>query len=107
MGTGTVSSRGDRPPGHGLELVGRTKEPRPAVDDHRTMYELDTIDTDEPDAHSPEEQRILSWRYEQLLELGLTQAAAQLLAESGSDLGLVRRLVAAGCAPDLAARIAL
>jgi hypothetical protein len=73
------------------------------------MYDLETetLDASEQETRSPEEQRIISWRYEQLLELGLTVAGAQLLAESGSDLGLVRRLVAAGCAPDLAARIAL
>jgi hypothetical protein len=69
--------------------------------------ELETIEVEEAESRSPEEQRILSWRYDQLLELGLSQAEAQLLAESGSELALVRRLVAAGCAPHLAARIAL
>lgn len=73
----------------------------------RTMYDLELAEPIEAATRSPEEQRILSWRYEQLLELGLTVAGAQLLAESGADLGLVRRLVAAGCMPDLAARIAL
>jgi hypothetical protein len=71
------------------------------------MYDLDLAEETETETRSPEEQRILSWRYEQLLGLGLTVAEAQLLAESGADLGLVRRLVAAGCTPDLAARIAL
>jgi hypothetical protein len=83
------------------------KERSATVDDGRTMYDLDLAEETETETRSPEEQRILSWRYEQLLGLGLTVAGAQLLAESGADLGLVRRLVAAGCAPDLAARIAL
>jgi hypothetical protein len=71
------------------------------------MSESESIEIDESDVLSAEEQRIRSWRYDQLLELGLTEAVAQLLAEVGSDLGLMRRLVGAGCAPDLAARIAL
>jgi hypothetical protein len=90
-----------------LSGASRAKERGAAVDDGPTMSELELLEIDGPEALSAEEQRIRSWRYDQLLELGLTQAEAQLLAEVGSDLGLVRRLVAAGCAPDLAARIAL
>lgn len=71
------------------------------------MGEPDTLALEELETLSPEEQRIRSWRYDQLLELGLTQAESQLLAEVGVDLGLVRRLIAAGCEPDLAVRIAL
>jgi hypothetical protein len=71
-----------------------------------TMDDLETLETDEAEALSPEEIRILSWRHDQMLSLGLTEAEASLLAEGGADLGLLRRLVSAGCAPSLAFRIA-
>ncbi|HEY1366588.1 MAG TPA: hypothetical protein VGF23_05720 [Gaiellaceae bacterium] len=67
--------------------------------DQSTGIELDEL--------SPEERHILVWRYRQLRELGIGRLLARLLAESGADLGLVRRLVAQGCAPELAAKIAL
>jgi hypothetical protein len=70
------------------------------------MDDLETLELDELEALSAEELRILSWRHDQLLELGLTEAEAQLLAEGGADLGLLRRLVGAGCTPALAFRIA-
>ena len=70
------------------------------------MDDLDTLELDEVEALSAEELRILSWRHDQLLELGLTEAEAQLLAEGGADLGLLRRLVGTGCTPALAFRIA-
>jgi hypothetical protein len=74
----------------------------------RTMDDLETIelDAEETETRSPEERRILTWRHDQLLELGLTEAEAQLLAEGGADLGLLRRLVGSGCTPSLAFRIA-
>jgi len=56
---------------------------------------------------SPEERSILVWRYRQLRELGIGRLLARLLAESGADLGLVRKLVSQGCTPELAAKIAL
>ena len=106
-----MSAQGDRPQPlpveSGTAAEDETKERLRAVDDGRTMYDLELAEPIETETRSPEEQRILSWRYEQLLALGLTVAEAQLLAESGADLGLVRWLVAAGCEPDLAARIAL
>ena len=68
----------------------------------------DSIVTEEElDALSPEERKIRDWRYGQLLELGLSEAHAELLADVGTDLGFVRRLIGMGCTPDLAARIAL
>jgi hypothetical protein len=67
--------------------------------DQQTGIELDEL--------SPEERHILVWRYRQLRELGIGRLLARLLAESGADLGLVRRLVSQGCAPELAAKIAL
>jgi len=56
---------------------------------------------------TPEQEEIRQWRLSQILSLGIEQLDAQLLAESGSDLGLLRRLVGQGCPPDLAARIVL
>jgi hypothetical protein len=67
----------------------------------------DSTVTEELEELSAEERKIRDWRYDQLLALGLSQAHAELLADVGTDLGFVRRLVAAGCSPDLAARIAL
>lgn len=67
----------------------------------------DSTVTEELDELSPEERKIRDWRYDQLLELGLSQAHAELLADVGTDLGFIRRLVGSGCSPDLAARIAL
>ena len=70
------------------------------------MDDVETIEIDEAEVLSAEEIRILSWRHDQMLELGLTEAEASLLAEGGADLGLLRGLVGAGCAPSLAFRIA-
>ena len=56
---------------------------------------------------NPELQAVVSWRLSQLLSLGLELPAAETLAESSADLGLMRRLVGQGCPPPLAARIAL
>lgn len=70
------------------------------------MNEMETLELEEPDTRSDEERRILSWRHDQLVELGLSEPEAQLLAEGNADLGLLRRLVGAGCSPELAFRIA-
>ena len=56
---------------------------------------------------TPEQEEILRWRFSQILSLGIGQLDAQMLAETGADLGLLRRLVAQGCPPPLAARIVL
>ena len=56
---------------------------------------------------SDEELRVLEWRYEQLRSLDFERRAARELAESKVELELLRRLVAQGCPPDLALRIAL
>ena len=56
---------------------------------------------------TPEQEEILRWRLSQILSLGIEQLDAQLLADSGADLGLLRRLVGQGCPPPLAARIVL
>jgi hypothetical protein len=60
-----------------------------------------------PEEHSAEEDRVLRWRYEEIRKLGLNRVESRLLAEAGADLNLLRRLVADGCPPDLALRIAL
>ena len=56
---------------------------------------------------SPEEERVLQWRYAEIRRLGINRVESRLLAECGADLSLLRRLVDAGCPPDTAARIAL
>ena len=49
-----------------------------------------------------EADRVLVWRYEEALEAGLTPQQADVFAESGADLGTLRRLIAAGCDRDTA-----
>jgi hypothetical protein len=56
---------------------------------------------------SPEERRVLRWRFREIRKLGMSHIEARLLAETGADLGLVRQLVANGCPPSLALKIAL
>lgn len=47
------------------------------------------------------------WRLEQLLGLGFDRRSARALAGSRTDLSDARRLIAAGCPPNTAARILL
>lgn len=54
-----------------------------------------------------EDDPVLSWRHEQLCLLGFGSAHAFLLARSELELSLMRRLIAAGCSPELAVKIAL
>ena len=56
---------------------------------------------------SEEERRVLRWRFREIRKLGLSHIEARLLAETGADVSLVRRLVANGCPPSLALKIAL
>jgi hypothetical protein len=56
---------------------------------------------------SPEDQRVVTWRYEQFRRLGFGEEEAWLLVESGADLQLARSLVEAGCPLHLALRIVL
>ena len=72
------------------------------VDDTKTVEEAE-----EATGPTPEQQQVLSWRLSQISALGIDQVDAQLLAETGADLGLLRRLVGQGCPPPLAVRIAL
>ena len=53
-----------------------------------------------------QERALRRWRYRQLRRLGLTILEARLLTEAGIDLGPIRALVAGGCPPRLAFRIA-
>ena len=57
--------------------------------------------------HDAEQEDVFVWRFTQIRKLGIDLLDAQLLAETGADLGLLRRLVGQGCPPALAARIAL
>ena len=56
---------------------------------------------------SAEGRRILRWRFRELRSLGLSHVEARLLAETGTDIALIRRLVGDGCPPSLAVKIAL
>jgi hypothetical protein len=67
--------------------------------------ELELLGCDELDARDDALQRLLLWRVLQFQELGLELHEAIQLADSAADLGQARRLVAAGCPPDLARAI--
>ena len=56
---------------------------------------------------SPEDQRVLRWRYDQFRHLGFGEEDAWLLVDSGADLQQTRALIGAGCPLHLALRIAL
>jgi hypothetical protein len=57
--------------------------------------------------YDTEQEDVFAWRFGQICSLGIDLLDAQLLAETGADLGLLRRLVGQGCPPALAARIVL
>ncbi len=61
----------------------------------------------EQTALSPEDQRVLLWRFDQFRLLGFGEEDAWMLVDSGAELHLVRSLVGAGCPLHLALRIAL
>lgn len=50
-------------------------------------------------------EALRSWRFEQLLRLGVTARDAQLICASPNAHHLVGRLLALGCPPDTAVRI--
>ena len=56
---------------------------------------------------SPEDRRVLEWRFAQFRALGFGEEDAWLLVDSGADLNLARSLVDAGCPLNLALRIVL
>ena len=56
---------------------------------------------------SPEDQRVVRWRYDQFRLLGFGEEDAWMLVDSGADLQLTRTLVASGCPLHLALRIAV
>jgi len=56
---------------------------------------------------SAEDRKILRWRFRELRGLGLSHVEARMLAETGTDLALIRKLVGQGCPPSLAVKIAL
>jgi hypothetical protein len=64
---------------------------------------------DEPEnrAEAAERLRIRRWRFEQFVELGFAESDAEALAEATVDLGIMRRLIGAGCPRATASRIAL
>jgi hypothetical protein len=62
--------------------------------EHPPTYEL-----------SLEDQRVVSWRFEQFRLLGFSDEDAWMLVDSGADLQLTRSLVGAGCPLHLALRI--
>ena len=49
---------------------------------------------------------VFAWRLERLLKLGYDQEQAAELADSRVDIHDIEKLIAAGCRPDIAARVA-
>jgi hypothetical protein len=56
---------------------------------------------------SPEDQRVIGWRFDQFRLLGFGEEDAWLLVDSGADLQVTRTLIGAGCPLHLALRIVL
>lgn len=56
---------------------------------------------------SPEDQRVVRWRFDQFRHLGFGEEDAWMLVDSGADLQLTRTLIASGCPLHLALRIAV
>jgi hypothetical protein len=87
-----------------------TKVRAKAADNFGTMSEAEaqhSLDDHEAPTLSSEEEQVLQWRYEELRRLGMNRIEARLIADSGTDLGVVRRLVEDGCPPSTAVRIVL
>ncbi len=64
--------------------------------------------TDRREDPSEDEIAVLMWRFERLVEVGYPLEIAQTVAfRTDVDLHYARRLVMAGCSPELAARILL
>jgi hypothetical protein len=59
------------------------------------------------DELSPEDLRVVGWRFDQFRQLGFGDEDSWLLVDSGADLQLTRSLVGAGCPLHLALRIVL
>ena len=67
------------------------------------------VDTDLPTAPRicEEQTAVYLRRYKEAREAGLSIVEARMFAESGADIGELRRLVESGCPPALIAQIAL
>jgi hypothetical protein len=66
-----------------------------------------TPSTNRPPVREDEDDRVTSWRFEQLCSLGFGDGQALLLARSDLDLHMLRTLIRQGCPPALALEIAL
>lgn len=74
---------------------------------HTLERELEQLGYDELGVLAEEPRDVLIWRAVQFAELGFESRQAVSLAQAGVDLGCTRRLVAAGCTVETAARILL
>lgn len=65
-----------------------------------------TEPTPEPEVVMDDEQvRVGRRRYEEAIEAGLSVAEAMIFADNGEDVGMLRKLVKAGCDPKTIALI--
>jgi hypothetical protein len=60
----------------------------------------------ETDERTAEQVQVERWRLESAQRVGVDHDVARKFARGDGDLNRLRELVAAGCAPNLAARIA-
>ena len=72
---------------------------------HAVEQEFERLGYDELDAFAEEQRRVLVWRAAQFAQLGFGEDLSVVLAQAAVDLGCARKLIAAGCPPDTAARI--
>lgn len=62
----------------------------------------------EPDDRTDEARYAVVWRrYDEARQAGLSPVEALIFADSGEDIGLLRKLVAKGCPPDRLREIVL
>ena len=74
---------------------------------HTVERELEQLGYDELGVIAAEPRHVLIWRAVQFAELGFETKQAVSLAQAAVDLGRARRLMAAGCTVETAARILL
>lgn len=90
---------------HVGSVMGPWGEWCPACRTARNLVEL--ADEPEEDPGYDERHAVYYSRYREAKQAGLTMAERRLFAESDADIGVLRKLVAAGCPVELIRRIVL
>lgn len=69
------------------------------------VFQPPALPPPKPEEVCPEAKDLHAWRFEQLLALDYSAAAAEVLADVIQDLGVPRHLAALGCDPETAFKI--